>query len=132
METKTELDEEAEAGGEAHRRAPRDSMFLQATGVLLDRGEMPAQFRVRNLSSGGMMADCDRDCAEGERVSVNIRNIGAVRGRVAWRAGARIGVAFEDMIDPRLARQPIATPKLQTTLTADLERMRRPGFRSLS
>ena len=38
-------------------------------------------------------------------VSVDLRNIGWVRGSVAWVQDNRFGIAFADEIDPKLARQ---------------------------
>ena len=45
--------------------------------------------------------------ARGDRVEVNIRNIGWVDGAVAWVQDDRFGVAFHDEIDPKIARAPV-------------------------
>ncbi|AGH51223.1 hypothetical protein G432_17525 [Sphingomonas sp. MM-1] len=122
-----EIGDVADAGNGG--RAPRDSMFLQAMATFSDRGDS-VQLRVRNLSEGGLMADCLRDCRSGDRLIVELRGVGPVAGRIAWCAQGRVGVAFDAPIDPHLARKPIAGPKPQTMTIADLERMRRPGFRT--
>jgi len=95
-------------GAKPRRSAARDSLFLSATIARLD--EAPAgtdPVRVRNLSSIGMMADHDGRYLEGDQVMVVIRGIGAVKGKVAWVRPGRMGVAFDDEVDPKLARKPI-------------------------
>ncbi|WP_380874737.1 hypothetical protein ACFB49_01010 [Sphingomonas sp. DBB INV C78] len=134
MGDQADFDEEGtgETGSEQDRRQPRDSMFLQAPAALLDQGEA-LMLRVRNLSAGGMMADCERVCERGDPVVVEIRGVGPVTGRIAWRQGGKIGITFDEAIDPRLARKPVSGgAKVQSMTTADLERMRRPGFRSFT
>ena len=135
MDETTTLDMDDGGAAEAahQRKEPRDSMFLQAM-VCLDGGPAPAPLRVRNLSAGGMMVDCDQDWAKGDAVVAELRGIGHVRGRIAWRAGGRIGIAFDDPIDPHLARVPVtgATPRaMQDMRVATIERMRRPGVRPI-
>lgn len=96
-------------GENAGRRGKgRDSLLLMATlrrGSGDDAGEWP--LRVRNLSEVGLMADF-RDFAElGEAVSVEMRGIGTVLGKVAWIEPGRIGISFDAEIDPMLARKPV-------------------------
>lgn len=76
------------------------------------------------------MADCDRPCARGDAILVELRGVGPVRGRIAWRVHGRIGVAFDDAIDPDLARRPVAAPARQDRAAATIEQMRRPGVRT--
>ena len=92
----------------AHRRAaPRDSLFLQAT--LRRAGDaQPATMRIRNLSSGGMMAEISEPFEEGDRIEIELRGIGALDGTVIWRTDTRIGIAFAEPIDPRRARKSVA------------------------
>ncbi len=77
-------------------------MFLLAA-VRQPRGPDVA-VKVRNLSPGGMMAECPSGFVRGEAVEVDLRGIGLVRGRIAWTASGRIGVQFDEAIDPRQAR----------------------------
>ena len=85
----------------------RDSMFLQATLRPLSGGNPPAfSVRVRNLSAGGLMADADADVAIDDRITIELRNIGQVEGRIAWVRGQRFGVTFDTPVDPKLARKP--------------------------
>lgn len=135
MDDKTTLDMDDGGAAEAarQRKEPRDSMFLQAM-VCLNGSGAGLSLRVRNLSAGGMMVDCDQDCAKDDAVMVELRGIGHVRGRIAWRAGGRIGIAFDDPVDPHLARVPVMAPpppRVQDMRIATIERMRRPGVRTL-
>ena len=67
----------AEGEGSAPVRAPRDSLFLHAQIHPIDGGP-DIQVRVRNLSSGGMMAEPSVEIAPGERVIVDLRGNGDV------------------------------------------------------
>jgi hypothetical protein len=87
---------------QGHRQEKRDSLFLNAE-VAID-GDAPFSTRVRNLSAGGMMIDVTRDQVPGTPLVAVLRGIGAIAGRIAWSSPGRAGVAFNDEIDPRLAR----------------------------
>ena len=87
------------------RQLSRDSQFLLAK-LKVEGDTSGAEYRVkvRNLSSGGMMAEGAVKVARGARVSIELRNIGWVDGSVAWKADDRFGIAFIEEIDPKLAR----------------------------
>ena len=87
------------------RASPRDSMFVMA--ALRRPGGPEVAIKVRNLSAGGLMAEASSGFSRGEPIEVELRGIGAVGGRIAWTAGGRIGIAFENAIDPMLARRPV-------------------------
>ena len=89
----------------AQRGDPRDSLFLVAK--LSTDGLPPEQVRVRNLSAGGLMAEYPAAIANGTKVEIELRGIGAINGRVAWATDGRIGVAFDHAIDPLRARKPV-------------------------
>ncbi|WP_303544074.1 PilZ domain-containing protein [Sphingomonas natans] len=122
----------ADAGGDeeerfAHlRAAPRDSMFLLASIRRAGGAEVP--IKVRNLSQGGMMAECAISFSREEAILIELRGIGEVSGRVAWTAGGKIGVAFDREIDPKLARKPV-TGNPQPQLVKASKSMWRPGLR---
>lgn len=87
-------------------REPRHNVMLQAR---LRRGgadEAPA--RVRNISRGGMMAECRCRIAQGERIEIVMRGLGELTGSVAWATKERVGVMFDAPVDPVavLRRQP--------------------------
>lgn len=99
------------------RQLSRDSLFLLAKlKVEGDSSGHEHRVKVRNLSSGGMMAEGDVKVARGAMVSIELRNIGWVEGSVAWLADERFGIAFMQEIDPKLARGnvPDGTPDLDT------------------
>lgn len=85
------------------RSVRRDSLFLMAALAVEGHGAGEA-VKVRNLSERGMMAESDMRMRRGTRVTVALRNIGHVEGRVVWSHGRRMGIAFERAIDPKLAR----------------------------
>jgi hypothetical protein len=89
------------------RSAPRDSLFLLTTLTTLD-GMPLGKARVRNLSATGLMADCERPVVAGTRIALELRGIGRVLGAVAWARDDKIGVAFDEQIDPQLARKPVS------------------------
>ena len=91
----------------AQREGSRDSLMLSAQLRLPVTG--PAlTVRVRNLSPGGLMAEFSDHVAIGEAVKIEVRGIGWVKGRVAWVAEGRLGIAFDVEIDPLRARKPVA------------------------
>jgi len=90
----------------AKRRAKRDSLFLLTT-VSDEAGQSLGRARVRNLSETGLMADCERGFADGDRLVVDLRGVGQVAGTVCWVRGDRIGLVFDQQIDPQAARRPV-------------------------
>ncbi|MEY2944284.1 MAG: hypothetical protein RLY97_2298 [Pseudomonadota bacterium] len=103
-----------------HRQNDRDSLFLQANLRLPDQ---PDEYRVkiRNLSANGCMAESGITALVGTKIEIDIRNLGWIVGTVVWVIDSRMGIAFEDPIDPRVARQTIR-------ITGDVDEMcvRRP------
>jgi hypothetical protein len=91
------------------RVSARDSLFLAATiRRRTDSEEELVPVRIRNLSAVGLMADYEREAEPGEPVVVTLRGIGKVPGMVAWVRNGRIGVAFDEDVDPLLARRPVS------------------------
>ncbi len=89
--------------GSENRQIARDSLFLMAE-LRLDGTSVEHRIKVRNLSEGGMMGEGEVRVRRGDVLDVQIRNLGWVRGSVAWVQESRFGVAFVEPIDPRLAR----------------------------
>lgn len=92
------------------RSVARDSLFLLAD-ISVEQNAEIYRVRVRNLSDGGMMGEGHLRVQRGHRVSVELRNIGAVGGTVAWVQDNRFGVAFDEEIDSQKARRPLQTPE---------------------
>ncbi len=91
---------------EPNRGADRDSMFLKAILKFPASGE-EGEVRIRNLSAGGLMAEATTSTARGDKVEINLRTIGWIRGTIAWIAEGRMGIAFDHAIDPKSARNPV-------------------------
>ena len=87
------------------RTGARDSLMLTANFRIAGRAD--EQVRVRNLSSGGMMAEYAAPIERGTIVQVEVRGVGWVSGKIAWATDGRVGVAFDSDIDPMLARKPV-------------------------
>jgi hypothetical protein len=87
------------------RAGARDSLMLTANFRIAGRSD--EQVRVRNLSSGGMMAEYAAPIERGTTVQVEVRGVGWISGRIAWATDGRVGVAFDHEIDPLLARKPV-------------------------
>jgi hypothetical protein len=90
------------------RQVSRDSLFLLAQ-LKVDGREGETRVKVRNLSSGGMMAEGNVAVMRGSLVSVELRNLGWVEGTVAWKQENRFGIAFVNDIDPAVVRAPAAS-----------------------
>lgn len=92
------------------RQLSRDSLFVMAkVKVEGDASGAEHQVKVRNLSSGGMMAEGNAKVARGTLVSVELRNLGWVQGTVAWKQDDRFGIAFLEEIDAKAVRAPTPT-----------------------
>lgn len=90
----------------SQRAQRRDSLLLRAEVRSLE-GHSPITAIVRNLSPGGMMAENAFVYPVDTRVEVQLRNMGAVPGRVAWTVENRMGIAFDWEINPTAARKPV-------------------------
>lgn len=88
------------------RSNDRNSLLLKAV-LRFPASRAEGEVRVRNLSSGGLMAEAAIQASRGEVVEVNLKSLGWITGRVAWVAESRFGVAFDYPIDPKAARQSI-------------------------
>lgn len=99
-------EDEAVAG----RHGSRDSLLLAAQ-LRFDGDPEIHQVRVRNLSAGGLMAEHAGFVEVGDRLEVDVRNIGWVKGRIAWATDGRVGVAFDREVDPMVARKPVGKGK---------------------
>lgn len=98
----------------ALRGMKRDSMFLKAS-LYLRRTDHRIDIVVRNISAGGMLADAPQLLDNGDAVTVTLRKVGDVPGRVVWTQGNRFGVAFDISIEPQMVRTPVTVPKSRAT-----------------
>ena len=85
------------------RSDSRDSLFLLAN-VKVEKEAEQHRVRVRNLSDGGMMGEGALAVRRGNRVEVELKNVGTIGGNVAWVQDQRFGIAFDEEIDSQTAR----------------------------
>lgn len=104
------------------REDQRDSVFLMAT---LRTATVEIPVKVRNLSAGGALIEGAVEVTRGDQVEVLIRNVGWVKGVVAWMALPRFGIAFSDIIDPKIARAPLLGTVTSKNAISDRDRLRR-------
>ncbi len=95
-----------QASADSQRGMDRDSLFLKAT-LKFASLQQEADVRIKNLSAGGLMAETPLRVVRGEKVEINLRNIGLISGNVAWVTEGRIGIAFDHPIDPMVVRKPV-------------------------
>ncbi len=106
------------------RSVTRDSLFLLANVRVEQQGDQ-ARVRVRNLSDGGMMGEGTVQISRGNRVEVELRNIGSVMGTVAWVQDQRFGVAFDEEINSSAARAPSGTSEQEAPFANQISRAHR-------
>ncbi len=116
-------------GTESQRRDQRDSLFVMADLKPEGAEGEGRSVRVRNVSSGGLMADASDEYRPGTRVEVRLDGVGAVFGSVAWAEAGRIGIAFDHPIDKTLARKPRVSKDDELFRPTALN-YKRPGLKS--
>jgi len=89
--------------GNEQRQINRDSLFMLAC-LRLDGRDPVRRVKIRNLSSGGLMAEGDMRVVSGTPLEIELRNVGWVGGTVAWVQDNRFGIAFNEEIDARSVR----------------------------
>ncbi|MBU3076325.1 PilZ domain-containing protein [Sphingomonas quercus] len=109
------------------RASARDSVLrLWTLRVEGDAGAAPISIRVRNISAGGLMAECDHLFTPAERVALEVSGVGLVRGMIAWSDEDCVGIAFDRAINPKAARRPIGGGMMTSTIQAVPRMARRP------
>ncbi|WP_230079975.1 PilZ domain-containing protein [Alteripontixanthobacter maritimus] len=77
--------------------------------VRFDGSDDTYRVKIRNLSSGGMMAEGDLQVVRGAKLEIELRNVGKVDGSVAWVQDNRFGIAFANEIDAKEVRAPVTS-----------------------
>lgn len=109
----------------SHRAAPRDSLLLLAELRVEADGRTIGSARIRNLSATGLMADCDTALKEGDRLLLTLRGVGDVAATLNWCRDGRIGLVFDQPIDPMAARRP--STNTGTTIAAPYKAIGEPS-----
>lgn len=68
--------------------------------VVADSLPDPVLIRICNISAGGLMAVVPSHVALGGYVAVMIRHVGRLFGRIVWAKMDKIGIKFDEEIDP--------------------------------
>lgn len=90
------------------RHSFRDSLLMSARCLIREQGVeggVEITVKLRNISAQGVMAEAQRAPAKDAQVSLELRNVGWVEGRVAWVQDNRFGILFAKEIDPNRVRQ---------------------------
>lgn len=106
------------------RSVSRDSLFLLAN-VRVEHESEQHRVRVRNLSDGGMMGEGPLKVQRGNRVEVELRNIGKIGGNIAWVQDQRFGIAFDEEVESHLARKPGSEGGVVPTATTGVSQAHR-------
>lgn len=87
----------ATAADTDRRTADRDEVHYRARAFGPDA--QPVTLLVVNISPHGLMARCDSDFAERDRLRLTLPVIGPLAAEIRWSLGGRIGVSFDQPID---------------------------------
>ena len=114
---------------ESQRRDERDSILVLARIRPEDGSGEAITARVRNVSSGGLMAQAPEQYRPGLRIVIELDGIGLVNGVVAWSEAGRIGIAFDHPIDKSLARKPQVAKQDEELFRPEGVNYRRPPLK---
>lgn len=84
---------------------PRDHRYnvILSGFISKPRASNRMPVKVRNISAGGLMAECPYPARPDEKVEIELPRLGVVTGYIRWGQSGRIGVEFDGPIDPTLA-----------------------------
>jgi hypothetical protein len=85
---------QAEQAGDS--RAPRHGLIRLAT---LQWGETSLPVRLRNISTGGALLECDRALPQDEAVELHLPGCGRFQADVRWSQSGRLGIRFSQPFD---------------------------------
>lgn len=92
------------SSSEPQRRARPARVGLVWNGELEVEGTK-CTVRLRNISSGGAMLDCEQDIAVGSPACLDLSDAGRIDAEVRWSRGGQVGVRFNENFDlQRLSR----------------------------
>jgi diguanylate cyclase (GGDEF)-like protein len=100
-----------EADGFACVREPRQSLMRRAVTSINNE---TIEIRLRNISSGGALAECAKPVAPGTMLTIDIVGVGPVKATVRWAQATRFGVGFDQEFD---IRRLVAVPRKSNDVT---------------
>jgi hypothetical protein len=83
---------------EGQRTRDKRTMTTLLLGRVVDDNGHDGLCRIRNLSQSGMMFEARRKFAQGDHVSVELRNGNWLAGTVVWTRDGRNGVSFDQLL----------------------------------
>lgn len=100
-------------------REPRQSVIR--TGIL-QSGNKSIPVRLCNISTGGVMLECDQYVAPGSAVRLDMAGGITVSAQVRWNKGKKAGLSFDAEVDPKLlGSMPHPVPKVTRPAYLDSE-----------
>ena len=88
------------AESEKFETAERRYAVVLSAQITPESEDTPISVRVCNISAGGLMAIVPPHVALRGQVSIMIRHVGKLIGRIVWAQKDRFGVRFDAEIDP--------------------------------
>ncbi|TNE40575.1 MAG: PilZ domain-containing protein [Sphingomonadales bacterium] len=92
------------------RRAADRQISVLINAAILHQGH-DALCRIRNLSSGGVMIECNLPLAVDDLVSLRLKSGHEVGGLVRWVSEGKAGIAFNDPASAMLVGGAVAVPE---------------------
>ncbi|MBU2587098.1 MAG: helix-turn-helix domain-containing protein [Alphaproteobacteria bacterium] len=84
--------------GDPQRAAPRRELRLETSGFVPGAGE--ANVTIHNISATGLLLETGLDLTQGERLTLDLPEAGAVMAVVVWRSERLFGCTFEQPLGP--------------------------------
>lgn len=81
----------SEPPGSERRAHARRTVLWAGTMAI---GDSEVQCTIHDISSGGALLDTGRSFKTDDRIMLRVDGLGEVPGRVAWRDGNLVGIAF--------------------------------------
>lgn len=75
-----------------------DRVTVATTTRLRPQNQYSVEVRIRDISTGGFMAECADSVRIGSYVSLDIPGVGPVHAQVRWQLGGQMGGMFLDPI----------------------------------
>jgi hypothetical protein len=103
VDTPSEIEAGDEPGApEYDPREHRYAVMLRGSIRRAHSGNrLPA--KIRNISAGGLLAECGYPARDGDLVEIDIPRLGPVLGHIRWGSGGMVGIEFDGPIDPTRA-----------------------------
>ncbi len=96
-------------------REARRTLSLDVAGAL-HSGE-GAQVRIHNISSTGLLLECEARLAEGDLLNVDLPEAGVTRAKVVWQSGSLNGCRFDEPVSTAT----LSAAQLRSAVVAPVE-----------